>query len=46
MPVRRGEENTQPAIVADRDVADDFTQEVRGVAVVVCPPVMSDGNVH
>ena len=46
MPARRGEENTQQAIVADRDVAADSTQEVRGVAVVVCPHVMSDGNVH
>jgi len=46
MPVRRGEENTQPAIAADRDVAVDSTQEVRGVAVVVCPHVMSGGNVH
>jgi hypothetical protein len=35
MPVRRGEENTQPAIVADRDVAGGFPPEALGEDAVV-----------
>ncbi len=34
MPVRSGEENTQQAIVADRDVAAEFTPEGEDVVVV------------
>jgi hypothetical protein len=30
MPAQKGEENTQQAIVADRDVAGGFTREALG----------------